>query len=118
MFLFLDVPLTTTGAELKQLLEDSFDIGTVGVTYSKKCYEYKWKVNWKTKSGRQPLLQVNSTKVFGENIRNAINEKEGGLFYKKVPGEFLRMPATKPQVKGYNYNHKHYDRQVIDFSLF
>ena len=81
------------------MLEDNFDIGTVGVTHSKKCYEYKWKVKWETKSGRQPLLQLNCDKMFGDNIENTIHETEGGLFYQKIPGEFLRMATTKPQVR-------------------
>ena len=83
---------------MKKMIEDHFDVGTVGVTESKKCYNYKWKITWLSKAGKQPLVHVNSSKLFGNRVKFTNRETEGGLFYQKIPGEFLRMPTEEPQV--------------------
>jgi hypothetical protein len=36
----------------------------------------------------------------GHNIQVRNNIREGGLFYKKIPGEFLRVISREPQVSG------------------
>ena len=103
----LDIQLTATGTELKKLLEEKFDVGTVSVTEYQKCYSYKWKVKWLTKPGKQILLQVNTSKLFGNKVKFTNRETEGGLFYEKIPGEFLRMPTKEPQVR-YFHPESHY----------
>lgn len=83
------------------MLEQNFDVGTLDVTIPSdvvRCYRYSWVVKWLTKPGKQPLLRVNGSKLFGNKIGLINNEQEGGLFYNKIPGEFLRMPAKEPQV--------------------
>ncbi|XP_028395269.1 fibrocystin-L-like [Dendronephthya gigantea] len=93
-----DISLNTTGEQLKKMLEDNFDVGTVVVTKTEKCYYAKWKVSWTSKPGLQPLLHVNTSKLFGNKVSFKNSQTEGGLFYNKIPGEFLRMPSKKPQV--------------------
>ena len=88
---------------MKTLLETNFNVGKLEVTISSgypKCNSYRWKVDWISKAGKQPDLIINASKVMGENIKVQNNIREGGLFYKKIPGEFLRVISKEPQVIG------------------
>ena len=96
--LFSDIPLNLTAEELQVILQENFNAGTVVVTKTEKCYYSKWKVTWVSKPGKQPLLDVNIAKLSGDRVSFKNSETEGGLFYNKIPGEFLRMPTKKPQV--------------------
>ena len=96
--LFLDIPLNTTAEEMQVILQENFDVGTVVVTKTAKCYYSKWKISWVSKPGKQPPLRVNTTKLSGNRISFKNSQTEGGLFYNKIPAEFLRMPTENPQV--------------------
>ena len=98
-----DIQLGTTADQMKTLLETNFDVGQLKIYISNgypKCNHYRWKVDWLTKSGKQPDLIINASKVMGHNIQVRNNIREGGLFYKKIPGEFLRVISREPQVSG------------------
>jgi hypothetical protein len=86
---------------MKTLLETNFDVGEIEVTISTgypKCNAYRWKVEWLTKAGKQPNLIMNASKVMGVDVQTRNEIKEGGLFYYKIPGEFLRVITKEPQV--------------------
>lgn len=91
-----------TAEEMKTILENEFDVGKLEVSTTVKVtprFEYKWKIKWLTKPGRQPPIQINGSKLSGDDVKTNNYIKEGGLFYNKIPGEFLRMPTREPQVK-------------------
>ena len=97
----LDIPLNTTAEEMKALLEDNFDVGEIEVKISNgypKCNAYRWRVDWLTKAGKQPDVMINASKVMGVDVQDRNEITEGGLFYKKIPGEFLRVITKEPQV--------------------
>lgn len=96
--LFLDIPLNTTEEEFQEILQENFNTGTVVVTKTEKCYYSRWKVKWTSNPGIQPLLHVNTSKLSGNKVYFKNTQTEGGLFYNKIPGEFLRMPTDSPQV--------------------
>lgn len=86
---------------MKNLLERNFDVGEIEVQISNgypKCHAYRWKVDWNTKSGKQPDLIINASKIIGDNIKVSNDVREGGLFYYKIPAEFLRVVTKEPQV--------------------
>jgi hypothetical protein len=80
------------------MLQENLNVGTVVVTKTEKCYYSKWKVTWTSKPGKQPLLHVNTTKLSGNKVTFKNSQTEGGLFFNKIPGEFLRMPTANSQV--------------------
>ena len=87
---------------MKRLLEENFDVGELEVKISSnypKCHHYRWNVEWLTKAGKQPYLKINASKVTGDNIRVKNEVTEGGLFYQKIPAEFLRVVTEEPQVR-------------------
>ena len=97
-----DIPLNTTAEEMKKLLQTNFDVGEIEVAISTgypKCHHYRWRVDWLTKAGKQPDLIVNTSKLTGDNIQINTDTTEGGLFYYKIPGEFLRVITKEPQVR-------------------
>lgn len=95
---FSDIPVNSSAEEFQNILQDDFDAGTVVVKKTEKCYYSQWKVTWTSKPGIQPLLLVNTSKLSGNKVSFKNSRTEGGLFYNKIPAEFLRMPMKKPQV--------------------
>ena len=81
---------------------DNFDIGKVSVSTPhygfQKCYKYRWYVDWHGQAGKQPEIFINSSNLSADNLKARTYSDEGGLFYPKIPGEFLRMPTNAPQV--------------------
>jgi hypothetical protein len=99
--------LNSTAGQLQKMLQENFNVGTVVVTKTEKCYYSKWKVTWTSKPGKQPLLHVNTTKLSGNKVTFKNSQTEGGLFFNKIPGEFLRMPTANPQVMHQNNTFTH-----------
>ena len=99
-FLWIDIPGGVSEQELKEVLEESFDVGDVKVERSGSCSSYNWKVKWLTKGGNQPELVVNGSGLTGN--QPSVSTKtisDGNLFLGPIPGEFLRMPSTEPEVR-------------------
>ncbi|KAI3358131.1 hypothetical protein L3Q82_003134 [Scortum barcoo] len=86
--------------DLKYALEGIAGMGQVRVTSQGTCRRPTWKVEWLTEPGDQPLMQVNSSSVIGQNAAVvALERKKGGLFMQGVTGDFFRVWETKPQVE-------------------
>ncbi|XP_036949440.1 PKHD1 like 1, tandem duplicate 1 isoform X2 [Acanthopagrus latus] len=83
--------------DLKYALEGIAGMGEVKVEWAGTCRRPKWRVEWLTKPGDQPLLQVNSSSVVGKNaVVSATERRKGGLL-RSLDGGFLRVWETKPQ---------------------
>ena len=93
-----DIPLNKTAEEMKTLLETNFDVGEVHVYGYSACNNYQWQVTWLTKPGNQPDMIINASKVMGVDVQDRNYIREGGLYYTKIPGEFLRVITKEPQV--------------------
>ncbi|XP_038045747.1 fibrocystin-L-like [Patiria miniata] len=96
----IKVSSDATAEKLKEMLEGNFDIGTLKVTREGTCAGYTWRVEWLSKGGSQPLLQVNGDGLSGNNVSiSSFRSVEGQLLMGPIPGEFLRLPFEKPQVE-------------------
>uniref|UniRef100_A0A8D3DR72 PKHD1 like 1, tandem duplicate 2 n=1 Tax=Scophthalmus maximus TaxID=52904 RepID=A0A8D3DR72_SCOMX len=85
--------------DLKYALEGISGMGQVSVTKQGSCRRPKWRVEFLTKPGDQPLMQVNSSSVVGRNAYVVADEKKkGGLLIRSLRGDFFRVCETKPQV--------------------
>ncbi|XP_060949378.1 PKHD1 like 1, tandem duplicate 1 [Limanda limanda] len=86
--------------DLKYALEGIAGMGQVSVWYQGTCRQPKWKVEWLTNPGDQPLIQINSSSVVGENaVVRAQQRRMGGLYNYKLGGDFFRVVEHKPQVE-------------------
>ncbi|XP_040908783.1 LOW QUALITY PROTEIN: PKHD1 like 1, tandem duplicate 1 [Toxotes jaculatrix] len=88
--------------DLKYALEGIAGMGQVSVSKQGNCRRPKWRVEWLTNPGDQPLIQVDSSSVVGKNaVVSAREMKKGGLLIRSLTGDFLRVWETKPQVEVY-----------------
>ncbi|XP_039978517.1 PKHD1 like 1, tandem duplicate 1 [Xiphias gladius] len=88
--------------DLKYALEGIAGMGQVRVAKQGSCRGPKWRVEWLTNPGDQPLIQVDSSSVVGKNVVvSACEKKKGGLLIRSLTGDFLRVWETKPQVEVY-----------------
>ncbi|XP_035537797.1 PKHD1 like 1, tandem duplicate 1 [Morone saxatilis] len=88
--------------DLKYALEGIAGMGQVSVTYQGSCRRPKWRVEWLTKPGDQPLMQLNGSSIVGKNVDVFAQEKKkGGLLFRGLLGDFFRVCETKPQVEVY-----------------
>ncbi|XP_030597029.1 PKHD1 like 1, tandem duplicate 1 [Archocentrus centrarchus] len=86
--------------DLKYALEGIAGMGQVSVGKVGTCRQPVWRVKWLTKSGDQPLIQVNYSLVVGENVTVGAKEKQkGGLLIRSLTGDFFRVWENKPQVE-------------------
>ncbi|XP_069372727.1 PKHD1 like 1, tandem duplicate 1 [Paralichthys olivaceus] len=86
--------------DLKYALEGIAGMGQVSVTYQRTCRQPKWRVKWLTNPGGQPLIQINSSSVVGQNAAIKAQAKtNGGLHIKSLGGDFFRVWEPKPQVE-------------------
>ncbi|KAM9340526.1 fibrocystin-L-like [Symphorus nematophorus] len=86
--------------DLKYALEGIAGMGQVSVSWQGTCRRPKWRVEWLTKPGDQPLIQVNSSSVVGNNlVFSAREKKKGGLLMRSLRGDLFRVWETKPQVE-------------------
>ncbi|XP_044191170.1 PKHD1 like 1, tandem duplicate 1 [Thunnus albacares] len=96
------LPVDISEEDLKYALEGIAGMGQVRVTKPGSCRLPKWRVEWLTKPGDQPLMQVNGSSLVGNNVRAFVKErKKGGLLMRSLTGDFLRVWETKPQVEVY-----------------
>ncbi|XP_053190049.1 fibrocystin-L-like [Scomber japonicus] len=88
--------------DMKYALEGIAGMGQVSVTYDGECRRPRWRVDWLTKPGDQPLLQVNGSSIVGNNVEAFARERrKGGLLIRSLTGDFFRVWETKPQVEVY-----------------
>ncbi len=65
------------------------------------CARYDWTFTWKTHGGNHPEMTVNGSGLRGVEVVTEVRTiEDGGLFLDPIPGEFLRMPETQPEVSG------------------
>ncbi|XP_036732330.2 LOW QUALITY PROTEIN: fibrocystin-L [Manis pentadactyla] len=94
------LPAAVSAADLQFALWSLEEVGQVSVTREGSCAGYSWNIKWRSKCGKQNLLQVNDSNIFGEKANmTVIKIKEGGLFRQRILGDLLRTPSQKPQVE-------------------
>ena len=95
-----DIPVNSTGEQMKELLENGFsDQGGFTVTRSGSCAGYKWLVRWTARGGDQPTMNITDSDLAGVNASVTLNQRtEGGVFFRPLRGDMLRLPETSPQV--------------------
>ncbi|XP_029299003.1 LOW QUALITY PROTEIN: PKHD1 like 1, tandem duplicate 1 [Cottoperca gobio] len=88
--------------DLQYALQGIAGMGQVSVTRQRSCRQPTWKVEWLTKPGDQPLMQVNDSSAVGNNVVVSASEQtKGGLFKKSLTGDHFRVWESKPQVEVY-----------------
>uniref|UniRef100_H3CIT5 PKHD1 like 1, tandem duplicate 1 n=1 Tax=Tetraodon nigroviridis TaxID=99883 RepID=H3CIT5_TETNG len=87
--------------DLKYALEGIEGMGQLSVQWQGTCRSPKWRVEWLSKPGDQPLIQVNDSSVFGGTniVVSAEEKKKGGLLMRSIAGDLLRVCESKPQVE-------------------
>ncbi|XP_067833370.1 fibrocystin-L-like [Heptranchias perlo] len=95
-----DLPVNSSASEIQYALQTIPEMGTVSVRRQGSCTGYQWIVQWLSKSGNQPTLQINDSNVNGVNARVTVDViKNGGLFSQHLTGDFFRTPHAQPQVE-------------------
>lgn len=96
-----DLPVHISAGRLKDRIEQEFEEGVIDVERTGHCARYEWKFTWKTHGGNHPEMKVNGSGLRGVEVLTEVKTiDDGGLFLDPIPGEFLRMPATQPEVSG------------------
>uniref|UniRef100_A0A3P8VH65 PKHD1 like 1, tandem duplicate 2 n=1 Tax=Cynoglossus semilaevis TaxID=244447 RepID=A0A3P8VH65_CYNSE len=86
--------------DLKYALEGIEGTGQLKVQWRGSCRRPKWRVEWLTKPGDQPMFQINDSSVIGNNVEVfAKEDRKGGLLIRSLSGDFFRVAETKPQVE-------------------
>uniref|UniRef100_A0A8C2XFR8 PKHD1 like 1, tandem duplicate 2 n=1 Tax=Cyclopterus lumpus TaxID=8103 RepID=A0A8C2XFR8_CYCLU len=86
--------------DLKYALQGIAGMGEVSVKRLGSCRDPRWKVEWLTKPGDQPLIQVTlSFGHFGGSTVFAQEKKKGGLLTRSLTGDYFRVWEPKPQVE-------------------
>lgn len=97
----LDLPVRISAMRLKDRVEQEFQEGIIEVERTGHCAMYEWKLTWTSHGGNHPEMKVNATGLRGVQVSAEVRTiEDGGLFLDPIPGEFLRMPATQPEVSG------------------
>ncbi|XP_053468790.1 PKHD1 like 1, tandem duplicate 1 [Ictalurus furcatus] len=95
-----DLSVNISADDLKYALQGIPDMGLLSVNSIASCKGSLWEINWLTKPGRQPLLQINDSGVVGVNPSvKAQVKQQGGLMKQSIMGDFLRVPTNKTQVQ-------------------
>ncbi|CAL8298854.1 unnamed protein product [Lota lota] len=95
-----DLSVNISDDDLKYALEGIPGMGQVQVQTEGSCQQPKWKVKWLTRPGDQPLMQINDSKVIGNNpVVEAKERIKGGLFLRNLGGNDIRTLESKPQVE-------------------
>ena len=96
-----ELPAHITAVRLKDRIEEDIQEGVIDVERTGHCSRYEWIVTWKTHGGNHPEMKINGSALRGVQVTTeVITIENGGLFLDPIPGEFLRMPTTRPQVSG------------------
>ncbi|KAJ0003487.1 hypothetical protein NQD34_008585, partial [Periophthalmus magnuspinnatus] len=86
--------------DLKYALEGISEIGEVEVKYEGTCRKPMWKVEWVSKPGNQPEIQIDSSNIIGPNINFFSRENtQGGMLHNRLTGDYFRVKETKPQAQ-------------------
>ncbi|XP_059206673.1 fibrocystin-L-like isoform X1 [Centropristis striata] len=86
--------------DLKYALEGIAGMGQVDVDWQGTCRQPKWRVEWLTKPGDQPLMEIDDSAVVGDDVEvRADEKKKGGLLIRGLTGDFFRVSQNKPQVE-------------------
>ncbi|XP_051729222.1 fibrocystin-L-like [Ctenopharyngodon idella] len=89
-----------SAADLQYALQGIPELGQLQVQRYGDCRGYSWYIQWLTNPGNQPLLKINASNVVGVNPSLTSHKiEQGGLFKQRIMGDFLRVPANKPQVE-------------------
>ncbi|XP_022097673.1 fibrocystin-L-like isoform X1 [Acanthaster planci] len=95
-----EVSAQATADQLKEALQANLDIGSLEVFREGSCSGYSWEVEWLSKGGKQPLMQVNGSGLTGYEVGVTSHRvEEGHVFLAPIPGEFLRLAHPQPQVE-------------------
>uniref|UniRef100_A0A673UX60 Fibrocystin-L n=1 Tax=Suricata suricatta TaxID=37032 RepID=A0A673UX60_SURSU len=96
------LPASVSAADLQFALQSVEEVGQVSVTREGTCAGYSWTVKWRSKLGKQNLLQINDSNIIGEKANMTVTKiKDGGLFRQRVLGDLLRTVSQQPQVEVY-----------------
>uniref|UniRef100_A0A672GVH9 Polycystic kidney and hepatic disease 1 (autosomal recessive)-like 1 n=1 Tax=Salarias fasciatus TaxID=181472 RepID=A0A672GVH9_SALFA len=86
--------------DLKYALEGIEGMGQVKVENRGNCRRPRWRVEWLTNPGNQPLLKFNYSSVVGGNVEVFARETtKGGLLIRALTGDFFRVWENTPQVE-------------------
>ncbi|TSK31508.1 Fibrocystin-L [Bagarius yarrelli] len=95
-----DLPVDISADNLKYALQSIPELGLLSVNSKDDCKGYAWEINWLTKAGKQPLLQIDDSGVVGLNSSvKAQVKQQGGLLKRTIIGDSLRVPTDKNQVQ-------------------
>ena len=68
------------------------------------CSGFYWDVEWVAVGGNKPEFVVDGRRLTGDAVSIRVNTRaDGGLMMAPIPGEFLRLPETRPQVRKWFY---------------
>ncbi|XP_045717230.1 fibrocystin-L [Phyllostomus hastatus] len=96
------LPAAVSAADLRFALQSLEGVGQVSVTREGTCAGYSWTIKWRSRRGKQDLLQIDDSNLIGEKASMTVRKvKEGGLFRQRILGDLLRTPRQQPQVEVY-----------------
>uniref|UniRef100_A0A3B4AF70 Uncharacterized protein n=1 Tax=Periophthalmus magnuspinnatus TaxID=409849 RepID=A0A3B4AF70_9GOBI len=96
----LGLSININEEDLKYALEGISEIGEVEVKYEGTCRKPMWKVEWVSKPGNQPEIQIDSSNIIGPNINFFSRENtQGGMLHNRLTGDYFRVKETKPQAQ-------------------
>ncbi|XP_045661731.1 fibrocystin-L isoform X1 [Ursus americanus] len=96
------LPATASAPDLQFALQSVEEVGRVSVTREGTCSGYSWNIKWRSRCGKQNLLQVNDSNIIGQKANmTVVKIKEGGLFRQRILGDLLHTPSQQPQVEVY-----------------
>ncbi|KAM9737277.1 LOW QUALITY PROTEIN: PKHD1 like 1, tandem duplicate 1 [Menidia menidia] len=88
--------------DLQFALEGIAGMGQLKVSQQGSCRRPKWRVEWLTRPGDQPLMEVDGSGVVGREVQLSARESvKGGLLIRSLTGDFFRLAEEKPQVEVY-----------------
>ncbi|KAA0710209.1 Fibrocystin-L Polycystic kidney and hepatic disease 1-like protein 1 [Triplophysa tibetana] len=85
------LPVNISDVDLQYALQGIPELGQLKVYRYGDCRGYTWDIWW---------LTIDSSAVVGVNPSVTSQEiEQGGIFKRKITGDFLRIPTDKPQVE-------------------
>ncbi|XP_072034192.1 fibrocystin-L-like [Amphiura filiformis] len=94
----VQVPANADAKKMKRQIE-RLGTGIVAVVRSGQCSGYAWDVEWTSRGGSQPLIQVDDSQLSGNNVKVVVYRHQEGAYLGIIPGEFLRLMYDSPQVE-------------------
>ncbi|XP_071946075.1 fibrocystin-L-like [Antedon mediterranea] len=94
------INMETTASQMKTILEDALDTGTLNVEKSGDCLGYSWTVEWLQLGGNHPAMEFTETALNGNEVEATVTtEIDGAVTLSPIPGDYLRTPHWTPQVE-------------------